>query len=542
MKQGSWHGMLIVATLWLVASASAEIIPKKSWPVIGYETFNKKKGSSKAIAKNNGSPEAVASARKPSASGGANGITKAFVGVGVATAFAAVGGKALAGEQRPERALVEALRKPVVAVRPASGRAVSAPAAITTEGASIPNEVFNLVKGIVGVGVLSLPAGVAAFGSAPSAFIPAGILIAVIGVLSGYGFALIGKVCAYTGAKSYREAWSKTVGEGTSWIPAWSVTFKTFLACLAFSMVLADTFSSLLETTRNPTLLVVTGLVLLPLCLLKNLKSLAPFSLLGVMGMAYTAVAMTLRLLDGSYTMGEETQGRFIEQIASSLRPKFGNMGAESVLSPNALILVCMLSTAYMAHFNAPKFYLELKNNTIPRFNTVVSYGFGISIFLMGFITMVGFLTFGKACDGLVLNNYAGTDIWMGFSRIAVAVSLVFSYPLAFTGCRDGFLDLAKVPVEKRSSGTLNVVTIALLGVITFFACSLTDVSFVLAFGGATLGNALTYVYPALMYRAVVAQQGRKGENFGVNVSLASAVLGIAMGAVGATMALRSIG
>jgi hypothetical protein len=30
---------------------------------------------------------------------------------------------------------------------------------ITTEGASIPNEVFNLVKGIVGVGVLSLPAG-----------------------------------------------------------------------------------------------------------------------------------------------------------------------------------------------------------------------------------------------------------------------------------------------------------------------------------------------------------------------------------------------
>jgi hypothetical protein len=326
--------MLIVATLWLVSSASAEIIPKKSWPVIGYEAFNKKKRTAKAIVKSNDS-----SASKSTASGGANGVTRAFVGVGVATAFAAVGGKALAGEQRPEMALVEALRRPVVAV---------APAATTTEGASIPNEVFNLVKGIVGVGVLSLPAGVAAFGSAPSAFIPAGILIAVIGVLSGYGFALIGKVCAYTGAKSYREAWSKTVGPGTSWIPAWSVTFKTFLACLAFSMVLADTFSSLLETTRNPTLLVVTGLVLLPLCLLKNLKSLAPFSLLGVMGMAYTAVAMTLRLLDGTYSMEGETQGRFIEQVASSLRPKFGNMGAESVLSPNALILVCMLSTAYM--------------------------------------------------------------------------------------------------------------------------------------------------------------------------------------------------
>ena len=154
---------------------------------------------------------------------------------------------------------------------------------------------------------------------------------------------------------------------------------------------------------------------------------------------------------------------------------------------------------------------------------------------------MVGFLTFGKACDGLVLHNYAGTDVWMGLSRIAVAISLVFSYPLAFTGCRDGFLDLAKIPVDKRSSGLLNLVTVGLLGVVTFLACSLTDVSFVLAFGGATLGNLLTYVYPALMYRAVVAQQGRKNERFGVAVSTISAMLGIAMGFVGATMALRSL-
>jgi hypothetical protein len=159
----------------------------------------------------------------------------------------------------------------------------------------------------------------------------------------------------------------------------------------------------------------------------------------------------------------------------------------------------------------------------------------------MGFITMVGFLTFGKSCDGLVLNNYAGSDVWMGFSRIAVAVSLVFSYPLAFTGCRDGFMDLAKIPIEQRSSGVMNIVTIALLSIITFMACQLTDVSFVLAFGGATLGNALTYVYPALMYRAVVRQQKRKGEEFGVMVAMGSAGLGIVMGMVGAAMALKSL-
>jgi low temperature requirement protein LtrA len=102
-------------------------------------------------------------------------------------------------------------------------------------------------------------------------------------------------------------------------------------------------------------------------------------------------------------------------------------------------------------------------------------------------------------------------------------------------------MDLAQVPLEQRSSGVMNLVTVTLLSVITFMACQLTDVSFVLAFGGATLGNALTYVYPALMYRAVVRQQKRTGEEFGVKVAMGSAGLGIVMGMVGAAMALKSL-
>ena len=330
MKQATSQWLLVLATLLLCSSTSA-IIPKKHWSEIGYEAFNRKEEEES---------KAVTSARKAATPAKSGGLTRAVFGVGVASALATVGGKRL-GEQKPELALLDALRKPVVAVGPP-------PQKISTDGASIPSHVFNLVKGIVGVGVLSLPAGVAAFGNAPSAVIPATVLISVIGMLSAFGFYLIGKVCAYTGAQSFREAWAKSVGEGSSWIPAWTVTFKTFFACLAFSMVLADTFASIVGSARNDTLLTITGFVLLPLCLKKDLKSLAPFSLLGVIGMAYTTLAMTVRFFDGSYAIGAESQGKFIESIESFLRPKFGNAGMESVFSPNALMLVCMLSTAYM--------------------------------------------------------------------------------------------------------------------------------------------------------------------------------------------------
>jgi amino acid permease len=158
---------------------------------------------------------------------------------------------------------------------------------------------------------------------------------------------------------------------------------------------------------------------------------------------------------------------------------------------------------------------------------------------LMGFIAALGFLTFGKNASGLVLNNYAPNDLWMSASRVAVAVSLVFSYPLAFQGCRDGVLDVLRVPEEKKKSNALlNTTTVVLLAVLTLMAATLKDVSFVMAFSGAILGNLLTYVYPAIMYRGVVKKLGLPGETVGIAIATLSAVLGTVMGAIGAKIAL----
>mmetsp|Transcript_14403 Transcript_14403/g.20423 ORF Transcript_14403/g.20423 Transcript_14403/m.20423 type:complete len:501 (+) Transcript_14403:59-1561(+) len=431
--------------------------------------------------------------------------------------------------------------------------AESTPSTSGTGTATMPNEIFNLVKSIVGAGVLSLPAGIAAFGNAPSAVIPAVALICIIGGFSAYGFSLIGRVCSYTGGQSYRGAWSESVGDETSWIPAVTCTFKTCFAVLSYSMILGDTIRALLmtfgiQTTRTLALLGVTGTTLLPLCLLKNLSSLAPFSLAGIAGMFYTTVAMALRYLGGSYKMGTAgtkaaaavPAGKYIADVATNYQPQFGNLGASAALSPNTFILICMLSTAYMAHFNAPKFFIELKDNTIKRYNTVVGTSFGISIFLFALIGALGFLTFGSASSGLILNNYAATDGLMSLSRFAVTFSIIFSFPLVFVGARDGWLDLLKVPMEKRTDSVLTKTTLAILSGITLIATQLKELAFIMSFAGATLGNALIYVYPAVMFRAAVKKMGdkaSKGLKREVPFAMFSALLGVGMGAIGTKMA-----
>ena len=294
----------------------------------------------------------------------------------------------------------------------------------------------------------------------------------------------------------------------------------------------------------------------MPLCLIKDLSGLAPFSLVGVAGMFYTALAMAARYLGGSYSVAVPASaaargakvataamsgGRYVADVTANMRPTFGNVGAIGALSPNVFILVCLLSTAYMAHFNAPKFYVELRNNTLRRYNTVVMSSFAISVLLFASIGTFGFLTFGKACSGLILNNYSGTDALMGLSRIAVLISIVFSFPLAFAGARDGWLDLLRIPVDDRTNAVLTRTTLAVLSGVTLVASRLRELAFIMSFAGATMGNALIYVYPAIMFRSAVRDMGdkaSKGLRREVPFAMFTAFLGVAMGGMGAKMAL----
>ena len=176
----------------------------------------------------------------------------------------------------------------------------------------------------------------------------------------------------------------------------------------------------------------------------------------------------------------------------------------------------------------------------MPNYYKVVSTSFAVSISIFALIAAVGFLTFGGNSAGLILNNYSTRDGLMSLSRVAVAVSLVFSYPLAFVGARDGVLDLLKM---KKGPNTENLLTVGLLSAITGLALVIPDVSFVLSLGGATLGNGLIYIFPALMFRGAIKKKSdaTAGQKREVKFALGSAILGLIMGTLGVKMTLANL-
>ena len=364
--------------------------------------------------------------------------------------------------------------------------------------ASVSSSIFNLAKSVVGIGVLSLPGGAAYISDSPMTLVPACLIGLILGSIAAYCFSSIGKACDIHQTKSFQDVWAKSVNARTAWIVSAGITAKCLMASLACSIIIGDTFTALAQTfgfssffqNRRNIIILLTSTVLLPLCSMENLSALAPFSILGMSGILYTALFMTLRYVQGSYS----TAGKFFSDIA--VKPSFNKVSLN--WNNRIFVLLSMLSTSFIAHYNAPKFYGELKNPNTRKFNQVVTAGYGLSILFNLYIMCVGYLTFGGGSLGLVLNNYSKRDVLATYARVAIGTAILTGYPFTFSALREGLLDLMNCTASARKTN-LKPLTIGLLSIITVMALLLKDVGFVVSLSGSLFGCSLMFIVPAIM-------------------------------------------
>lgn len=210
-----------------------------------------------------------------------------------------------------------------------------------------------------------------------------------------------------------------------------------------------------IATKRQTSIAIITLFVIYPLCLLKSLAALAPVSIIGVIAIIMTAVFMGTRLVDGTYSEG----GRFIASLEKSLRPSFG-LKPLKVFAPTSLILGSMAATAYLVHFMAPDFYINLENHTMNRYGTLTMAGFGVTALLSILMMVFGFMTFGGNSAGMVLNNYSTADVGATLCRFLMAISLIGSYPFAFASMKSAFIQMTNKGMTVSASALVAIFTV----------------------------------------------------------------------------------
>lgn len=360
-----------------------------------------------------------------------------------------------------------------------------------------------------------------------------------MGFIYGYFCWLIAKICHLTGRSTYRGIWQETVGHKGSLAVSIGNTLKAAMADLAYASILSDTLKSLFvgmgwQVPRVACLLLITLVAITPLCLLKSMHVLAPFSVVGTSAIGLTTVAMMIRYLDGSYRPG----GQFYNDVIPV--PEFGDKNG--AWGTGILPFVCMVFEAYVMHYNAPRFYNELKDRSLQRFATAVSTSFGLSAVMYMAIASFGYLTFGGSSSSFILNSYSPRDPLASLSRILVGFSTLMAYPIVFTGARDGVIDILEIPLAEQTPERIRRLTLVLLTVLTVTAIFVTDLGLINAVGGGIIATAIVFVFPTMMFHGAIKQK-LGGENDQKEVVFASCLtfFGVIIGVIGAYLALAGV-
>jgi amino acid permease len=125
--------------------------------------------------------------------------------------------------------------------------------------------------------------------------------------------------------------------------------------------------------------------------LIKNLSALAFTSILGFCAIMYTVLFINYRALDGSYKLGS---GKFVTDGVLKVLPSFEKSSLWNI-NFSSLVLASNLGLAYVAHYNSPSMYRELKDTSSKRYSKMVNIAYTLLI-LLYIITMCGgYSTFG---------------------------------------------------------------------------------------------------------------------------------------------------
>ena len=142
-------------------------------------------------------------------------------------------------------------------------------------GVPVWKTAFNIAKGIIGEGLLSLPAGLAA-----GTGIYSGVLIAIVFYFAmTYTFWTLGRLCETTSEKTHRGMGNK-VTEGVFFgnVMAVANLIQTLSCCVAYALVIGRNAEDVLApfeidtwlSSRRGSWVTILLFVLLPLCLLRD--------------------------------------------------------------------------------------------------------------------------------------------------------------------------------------------------------------------------------------------------------------------------------
>eukprot|EP01060_Flectonema_neradi_P020512 TRINITY_DN28027_c0_g1_i1.p1 TRINITY_DN28027_c0_g1~~TRINITY_DN28027_c0_g1_i1.p1 ORF type:complete len:452 (+),score=41.52 TRINITY_DN28027_c0_g1_i1:96-1451(+) len=361
---------------------------------------------------------------------------------------------------------------------------------ITFGKASIWASSLNLINNVIGAGLFSMPWAM------KRASIGGGLLLlGLICLLNTTCYIILAQCCDLSGSFTYLGIGRKSFGDSFGKFAQFCVLFYSFGSMLSFVVLTGDFLggeTGYLQYPREVVIVVVAVCVFTPLSLLRNtepLKWTSLVSFVACFGAAGLIVMAAMWKPPEAFPASDPVDR---EREVSMMS-----------LTNNAWAAVPVMSVAFTAHYNGPRFYQELSDRSLYRYGHVIAFGMAFSFASYLAVGVCGYLTFGEATLGSILMNYSPTWRVAKFARLFLSMVVSFTFPLANHAARESILSLisgGEVTTNNSPPEVFLPLTLLLVFITTLLGIYFTEIEKVLAFKGALFGTCIVYIFPPIMY------------------------------------------
>ncbi|KAF6257139.1 transmembrane amino acid transporter protein-domain-containing protein [Scenedesmus sp. NREL 46B-D3] len=384
-----------------------------------------------------------------------------------------------------------------------------------TEGASSLSSVFTLCNSAVGAGVLSLPYAFQCAG-----LVGCLVLSLCVAGLESFTMYVLAKFAERYDANSYGSLVRRALGKKTAACLSGVLLVYLWGSCVAYLVIVADTFTSLSVQylgpeawlSQRPVVVLTAGALALLMCFPRNLSALERVSFAAVLGFLYTAGAVLVR----------GTQA-----ITAKPDPWAGVTLLNTDIQ--ALYAISIVVFGFNCHANVVSVFYELEHYPhrlitqlpaeptdyhtlgplVPKPYTYKLIGMlgailsAQGIILVGYMAVgvAGYLAYPVKVSSNVLNSFGADDVAIQVARAVIGCVVLGHYPLNHHPARKGWEDLLDAVFDvKQIPGWLSaVLTIIFVCSNVLTSLVVTDLGQVLHMIGGTAASFMIFFLPGLL-------------------------------------------
>lgn len=158
---------------------------------------------------------------------------------------------------------------------------------------------------------------------------------------------------------------------------------------------------------------------------------------------------------------------------------------------------------------------MELKTRTLPALQGVMAAGIGGTALVFFSMMLLGYATFGRNAQALILNNYHGSQDGLAtVARLFTGVAIISGYALMFAGFKAALFSLIKIdkPNVANRKAKQTTATILFLAAIAVSACFVTEheLATVVGIVGSLFGSVVIYIFPAIINKSLLKRKDPK--------------------------------